>query len=119
MPNQVCQGKDKGWRVSTGAVWRVWLGFAGREIEFVNRDFALRQVEDWVNRGMALSRVVYGPEGCGKTAWLRQTAMLLKELGFEVIYVNPVESAFMVKLRIADLRDRLMKLIRETTSQVV
>ena len=97
---------------------RVRLSFAGREIEFDNRDFALKQVEDWVNRGMALPRVVYGPEGCRKTTWLRQTTMLLKELDFEAIYVNPVESVFMVKLGIMDLRDMLMKLIRETTSQV-
>ncbi|GAB6944936.1 ATP-binding protein [Vulcanisaeta sp. JCM 14467] len=97
---------------------RVRLGFAGREVEFVDREQALRQVEDWVNRGMALPRVVYGREGCGKTAWLRQGAELLRELGFDVIYVNPIELAFTVELGVEDVRNKLLSLIREAISQI-
>ena len=78
---------------------------------------ALRQVENWANKGTYPVQVVYGPEGCGKSAWLRQSAELLRELSFDVIYVNPIESAFTVELGIEDLRNKLMNLIREATSQ--
>ncbi|WP_374119582.1 ATP-binding protein [Pyrobaculum sp. 3827-6] len=36
-------------------------------------------------------QLVYGLEGCGKSAWLKQAAELLKELGYDVIYVNPLQ----------------------------
>ncbi|GAB6944277.1 ATP-binding protein [Vulcanisaeta sp. JCM 14467] len=96
---------------------RLRLSLANQQVEFVDRDLALKRIEDWANRGVAFPQVIYGPEGCGKTAWLRQSTELLKGLGFEVIYVNPVESAFMVKLGITDLRDRLMSLIQEALEQ--
>ena len=65
-------------------VRRIKLSLANKLIKFVDRDLGLRQVEDWANKGTYPVQVVYGPEGCGKTAWLRQSAELLRELGFEV-----------------------------------
>jgi len=42
-------------------------------------------------KGTYLVYVVYGPEGCGKTAFLRQTkAILEEELRYYVVYVNPL-----------------------------
>ncbi|MEM4819582.1 MAG: ATP-binding protein, partial [Nanopusillaceae archaeon] len=67
---------------------KIRLSFANFQIEFADRDLALRRVEEWAERGMTVVHVVYGPEGCGKTAWLRQSAVLLRELGFHVIYVD-------------------------------
>ncbi len=96
---------------------RIKLRLAGLEVDFVDRDQAIRWIERWADRGMALPHVVYGPEGCGKSAWLRQSAALLRELGFHVIYINPVESSFAVELGIEDLRSKLMGLIREAASQ--
>ncbi|GAB6944285.1 ATP-binding protein [Vulcanisaeta sp. JCM 14467] len=96
---------------------RVKLRFANLEVNFVDREQAIKWIEYWASRGMALPHVIYGPEGCGKSAWLRQGAELLRELGFDVIYVNPIESAFTVELGIEDLRNKLMNLIREATSQ--
>ncbi|GAB6946714.1 hypothetical protein JCM16161A_08440 [Vulcanisaeta sp. JCM 16161] len=97
---------------------RIRLGFASNvEVEFADREQALSRVKDLAERGMALPWVVYGPEGCGKTAWLRQSAELLRGLGFNVIYVNPLESSFMVELGIAELKDRLMGMIREAAAQ--
>ncbi|GAB6948060.1 hypothetical protein JCM16161A_21900 [Vulcanisaeta sp. JCM 16161] len=94
---------------------RIKLNFADKEIEFVDRDSALRRVEDWAERGTYPVQVVYGPEGCGKTAWLRQSAELLKELGFDVIYINPVEREFLAEVGVEDLRRRLIDILREAT----
>ncbi|GAB6948066.1 hypothetical protein JCM16161A_21960 [Vulcanisaeta sp. JCM 16161] len=96
---------------------RIRLRFAGREVEFVNREQALRLIEDWAERGTYPVQVVYGPEGCGKTAWLLQSAEFLKELGFEVIYVNPINKEVLAELSIVDLRGEFMRLVREVISQ--
>jgi len=71
-------------------VRRVKLRFADREVEFVDRDVALRQLEELADRGAYYPLVVYGPEGCGKTALLKQAKEVLKEHGYAVVYVNPV-----------------------------
>ena len=70
---------------------RVRLSFAGLEIEFVDRDRALKQVEELAEKGTFPVHVVYGPEGCGKTALLRQAKEVLeKDFGYHVIYANPL-----------------------------
>ena len=99
-------------------VKRLRLSLANQQVEFVDRDLALKRIEDWVNRGVAFPQVVYGPEGCGKTAWLKQSAELLRELGFDVIYINPIEKEFMAEIGIQRLRDELTNLAREVTSQL-
>jgi predicted AAA+ superfamily ATPase len=54
---------------------RVKLSFAaGVEVEFTDRDRAIRQVEEFAEGGTRFPIVVFGPEGCGKTAWLKQAA---------------------------------------------
>ena len=69
---------------------RIRLGFAGRSVEFVDRDVALRQIAELGERGTRFPLVVYGPEGCGKTALLLQARAMLEDAGYEAIYVNPV-----------------------------
>ncbi|MGC9227678.1 ATP-binding protein, partial [Caldivirga sp.] len=77
----------------------------------------LRLVEDWGSKGMVKVQVVYGPEGCGKTAWLLQSIEALRGLGFEVIYVNPINKEFVVEVGITSLRDGLIKLVKEALAQ--
>jgi predicted AAA+ superfamily ATPase len=43
----------------------------GLEIEFTDRDRGIRQVYELAKRGIRAPVVVYGPEGCGKTSWLK------------------------------------------------
>ncbi len=70
---------------------RVRLSFAGFRVEFRDRDRALKQIKVLAERGTYPVYVVYGPEGCGKTALLRQAkAMLEKEFGYYVVYTNPL-----------------------------
>jgi chromosomal replication initiation ATPase DnaA len=53
-------------------VERIRLEFApGVETEFVDRDRALAQVVEWAERGTWAPFVIFGPEGCGKTAFLK------------------------------------------------
>lgn len=52
-------------------------------------------------------------EGCGKTAWLLQSVELLRELGFEVVYVNPVNRLALAEVGISDLREEFFRLIKE------
>jgi len=57
---------------------RVRLSFLpGLEIEFTDRDVALRQVEDWARESTRWPIVVFGPEGCGKTAFLWILSLLI------------------------------------------
>ncbi len=74
-----------------GSVKRARVRFAGREVEFVDRVTAIGQVEELAERGTRFPLVVYGPEGCGKTALLRQAFELLRGWGFSVVYVSPLE----------------------------
>ncbi|MEM2025594.1 MAG: ATP-binding protein, partial [Desulfurococcaceae archaeon] len=79
----------------------------GVEVEFVDRELALKKVEEWAERSTRLPKVVFGPEGCGKTAWLRQSAVLLKELGFHVIYVDPLRKYFEAYTDVKEVARRL------------
>jgi predicted AAA+ superfamily ATPase len=55
------------WRVL--GLRRVRLKFApGLEVEFCDRVRGIKQVYEFAERGTRFPVVVYGPEGCGKTA---------------------------------------------------
>ena len=70
---------------------RIKTSFAGLEVEFVDRERALEQVREFGERGTFPVYVVYGPEGCGKTAFLKQAKTILEEeYGYHVIYTNPL-----------------------------
>ncbi|MEL9998447.1 MAG: ATP-binding protein, partial [Sulfolobales archaeon] len=70
---------------------RVRLPFTPElEVEFCDRFRGIKQVIEWGERSTRFPIVVFGPEGCGKTAWLIQAIEVLKELEFEVIYFNPL-----------------------------
>ena len=93
---------------------RVRLSFAaGVEVEFCDRERAIRQVEDFAERGTRFPVVVFGPEGCGKTAWLRQATETLRELGFEAIYVDPLRREFVAHTDVRELIDELVKAASE------
>ena len=66
----------------------------GVETVFVDRDRALAQLEEWAEKSTAYPVVIFGPEGCGKTAFLRQAASALREFGFEVFYLHPLDRVF-------------------------
>ncbi len=79
----------------------------GVVVEFADRELALKKVEEWARGGTAAVQLVFGPEGCGKTAWLRQSAEVLRELGFDVIYVNPLERDYLAYIDLKEVARRL------------
>jgi Archaeal ATPase. len=101
---------DIGWDVE-----RIRLEFApGVETEFTDRDRALAQVAEWAERGMWAPVVVFGPEGCGKTAFLRQAAAALRELGYDVFYLHPLDRAFSAEVDDPDVKTLFADLVRKT-----
>ena len=79
----------------------------GLEVEFADRDGALRQVEDWAREGTRWPIVIFGPEGCGKSAFLRQASVMLRDLGYDVIYVDPLHRFFTAHTDVDEIARRL------------
>jgi hypothetical protein len=77
------------------------------EIEFIDREKALKQVEELATKGTRYPIVIFGPEGCGKTAWLKQAIEVLREAGYDTIYIDPIHKAF---IAYSDVKDIVKKL---------
>jgi hypothetical protein len=86
----------------------------GVETQFVDRDRALAQVVEWAERGTRFPIVIFGPEGCGKTAFLRQAASGLRELGYDVFYLHPIDKVFLAEVDDADVKMLFAELVRKT-----
>jgi hypothetical protein len=97
-------------------VKKVKLDFADFKVEFCDREGALKQVEEFARRGTRFPVVVFGPEGCGKTSWLRQAAEVLKEHEFGVIYFNPMRREFLAEVGIKSLEERVLELLKRADS---
>jgi ABC-type cobalamin/Fe3+-siderophores transport system ATPase subunit len=95
---------------------RVKLTFArDLEVEFTDRDVAIRQIYELGEKGTRYPVVVYGPEGCGKTAWLKQATSTLREIGYDALYINPLHRDFVVKVDISEIAQRLLSVIGEAS----
>jgi len=95
---------------------RVELSFAGLKIGFCDRERAIHQIGEFAEKGTWHPIVVFGPEGCGKTSWLRQAVELLKELGFSVIYFNPMRKEFLAEVGIKSIEEEVSELLRRASS---
>jgi energy-coupling factor transporter ATP-binding protein EcfA2 len=96
---------------------RVKLRFAGLEVEFADRDRALQQVLEWSEKGTWQPVVVFGPEGCGKTALLRQAAEMLREAGYTVFYLHPLDKVFRAEVEEADLKKAFLELAQRALAE--
>jgi hypothetical protein len=85
----------------------------GLEVEFADREEALKLVEELAERGTRFPIVVFGPEGCGKTAWLKQSAELLRERGFDVVYVDPLRRDFIARTDVSEVARKLAEAAAE------
>ncbi len=86
----------------------------GVETEFVDRDRALAQVAEWAEKSTRWPVVIFGPEGCGKTAFLRQAASGLRELGYDVFYLHPIDKVFSAEVDDPDVKTLFADLVRKT-----
>ena len=99
-------------------VRRVRLSFApGLEVEFTDRDRAIQQVIEWGERGTRFPIVVYGPEGCGKSAWLRQAAEVLREMGYEVFYIHPLDRLVYAEVSIPSVKEAFLEFARKALAE--
>ena len=80
----------------------------GVKTEFVDRDRALGQVVEWAERSTRFPVVVFGPEGCGKSAFLRQAAEVLGGFGYDVVYVDAAHRDFAAYTDVAEVARRLL-----------
>jgi hypothetical protein len=76
--------------------------------EFTDRDHALAQIAEWAEKSTRFPVVVFGPEGCGKSAFLRQAAEALGEFGFDVVYVDAAHRDFAAYTDVAEVARRLL-----------
>jgi len=86
----------------------------GVETEFMDRDRALAQVAEWAERGTRFPVVIFGPEGCGKTAFLRQASVMLRDLGYDVFYLHPLDKVFAAEVDDPDVKTLFADLVRKT-----
>ena len=92
---------------------RVRLPFAPElEVEFTDRVRAIEQVRELAERGTRYPLVVFGPEGCGKTAWLKQGVEVLRESEFSAIYSNPLRRDFVAEVGIRSIEERAREVLR-------
>jgi len=97
---------------------RVKLQFIpGLEVEFINRDRGIKQVYEFAEKGTWYPVVVFGPEGCGKTSWLKQSVEIFKELGFSVIYFNPLRRDFLVEVGVKSVEERAQEVLKQVFSE--
>jgi hypothetical protein len=97
-------------------VKKVKLPFTPRiEVEFTDRERGIKQIYEIGEKGIRFPVVVFGPEGCGKTSWLKQATLILSEMGFEVFYVNPLYRDFIAKTDIREVVNKFIEVISETT----
>jgi energy-coupling factor transporter ATP-binding protein EcfA2 len=96
---------------------RVKLPFAGLEVEFADRERGIQQVLEWAERGTWRPVVVFGPEGCGKTAWLKQAAELLKDKGYEVFYLHPLDKLVYAEVSVPSVREAFAELARRALAE--
>jgi hypothetical protein len=86
----------------------------GVKTEFVDRDRALEQVAEWAEKSTRWPVVIFGPEGCGKTAFLRQSTVMLRELGYDVFYLHPLDRVFAAEVDDPDVKSLFVDLMRKT-----
>lgn len=72
--------------------------------EFMDRDRALAQVVEWAEKGTRWPVVEFGPEGCGKTVFLRQAAFAMRELGCDFFYLHLLDRVFSAEVDDLTLR---------------
>jgi hypothetical protein len=99
------------------AVRRIVLRLVpGVETEFVDRVRALAQMAEWAERSTRFPVVVFRPEGCGKSAFLRQAAETLGEFGFDVVYVDAAHRDFAAYTDVAEVARRLLDAASDVSS---
>ena len=85
---------------------RIKLKLANIDVTFADRERAIKQFEEIGERGTYPVYLIYGPEGCGKTALLTQAKVILEDYGYAVVYFSPLEKKFEKRVSVSeDVKD--------------
>ncbi len=97
------------------------LDFApGLRVRFADRERGLRRIRGFAEEGTSLPVVIYGPEGSGKTALLRQAMLLLREHGYEVLYIDALAESLSGAVSVTPgLREASRELLRGVAGERV
>jgi len=82
----------------------------------VDRDVAIGQVVEWGERSTRYPVVIFGPEGCGKSAFLRQATEVLREFGYDVVYVDVAHINFIARTDVNEVVKKLIEVVSEVSS---
>ncbi|MDT7885825.1 MAG: ATP-binding protein [Thermoproteota archaeon] len=96
---------------------RIRLRFDDLQIEFTARDRALSQVSEWADRGTGNPVVIFGPEGCGKSAFLLQATAMLKEMGYDVFYLHPLDKIFEAEIEEIDVKRAFLDFVQRAAAE--
>jgi len=88
----------------------------GLRVEFTDRDRGIQQVLEFAEKSTWYPVVVFGPEGCGKTAWLKQSVEILKEQDFSIIYFNPMRREFLAEVGVKSVEERVLEILKQASS---
>ena len=89
----------------------------GLRVEFMDRERGLGQVVEWAVRGTRFPVVIFGPEGCGKSAFLRQVSAMFRELGFDVFYLHPLERGFRAEVAVPGIRREFVQFVERALGE--
>jgi hypothetical protein len=81
----------------------------------VDRDVVIGQVVEWGERSTRYPVVIFGPEGCGKSAFLRQATEVLREFGYDVIYVDIAHMNFIAHTDVNEVVKKLIEVVSEVS----
>ena len=78
---------------------RIKLNFTGSlKVRFSGRSRALKRIEEYAKKGTYPVIVIYGPEGCGKTALFKQAIEVFRAYDYAVVHINPLAESKEEKL---------------------
>jgi len=95
---------------------RIRVGFANTLIQFVDRDRGIKQIYGFGERGTGFSIVIYGPEGCGKSVLLLQAVEIFKEMGYSIIYFNPLMRRFEAEVGVESVKQLVLDQLRQAST---
>ena len=82
----------------------------------MDRDVAIEQVVEWGERSTRYPVVIFGPGGCGKSAFLRQATEVLREFGYDVVYVDVAHMNFIANTDVNEVVRKLIEVVSEVSS---
>jgi thymidine kinase len=70
-----------------------------------------------LERGTGFPIVIYGPEGCGKSVLLLQAVEIFKEMGYSIIYFNPLRRRFEAEVGVESVKQLVLDRLKQALTE--